>query len=154
MGGIIMRASVVSLLTAICMCTSGGTDAATGDEITLFSGDGQAQSYVALSDGLTVYLWDGTPAAYLISRSQGGFDVYGFNGFHLGWFERGVVWDHDGDAACAVKEVLQSTRLEPLRSLKQLKPLKSLKQLAPLRPLLSKRFGVMPCALLLASGAE
>ena len=107
-------------------------------------------AYVA--DDLTIYLWDGKPVAYLDSDSSGGFHVYGFNGKHLGWFVRGIIRDHGGDAACGVKGTGGLTELEPLKALKELKPLKSLKELAPLRPLFSLQWSRVPCSLFLREG--
>jgi hypothetical protein len=103
---------------------------------------------------LTIYLWSGKPVAYLTRDSAGGFHVYGFNGNHVGWFVRGVVWDHDGNASCAVKERLQFTELEPLKSFKQFKPFKSFKEFAPFRPFFTTSWGDTPCRFLLAEGAE
>ena len=125
-----------------------------GDEITFFDQRGKASAYVALDDGLTIYLWSGKPVAYLDRNAAGGFNVYGFNGKHLGWFVAGVVRDHDGDAACAVKERLRSTEFEPFKAFKQFKPFKSFKEFAPFRPSFTTSWGDVPCRFLLAEGAE
>jgi hypothetical protein len=126
---------------------------ASENELSLFDGQGHAIAYIALDDDLTIYLWSGEPVAYLTHDASGSYDVYGFNGSHLGWFQKVVVWDHAGGASCATKEAMQGTQLEPLKSLKQLKPLRSLRELAPLKPLLSNAFGDTPCMQLLGSGA-
>jgi hypothetical protein len=130
------------------------TASASENEISLFDGQGRATAYIAVSDDLTIYLWSGEPVAYMVSDSSDGYDVYGFNGKHLGWFLKGIVWDHSGGASCAVKDAIQFAQLEPLKSLKQLKPLKGLKELRPIRPVLSNAFGDTPCVLLLGSGAS
>lgn len=143
--------ALTALLLGIVLYTPSAAQGAE-DEITLFDARGKAVAYVALDDELTIYLWSGKPVAYLSSDSKGGFSVYGFNGKHLGWFVGGVVWDHDGDAACAVGEKLQSTEFEPFKSLKQFKAFKSFKAFAPFRPSFSNRFGDTPCSLLLAEG--
>ena len=121
------------------------------DETTLYDSKGKAAAYIA--DDMTIYLWSGKPIAYL-SSGGGGTSVYGFNGKHLGWFEKGYIRDHDGDAACGVKGVIRSPQLEPLKSLKELKPLKSLKELAPLKPLISMNWSDVPCRIVLGLGAE
>lgn len=123
------------------------------DEITLFNSRGNAMAYIA--DDLTIYLWSGKPVAYLKPDTRhDGLDIYGFNGKHLGWFVHGIAWNHDGDGACGVKEVLPVTTLEPLKSLKALKPLKSLRELAPLRPIFSRRWAKIPCNVFLFEGAD
>ena len=126
------------------------------DEISLYSGNGEAVAYIALSDELTIYLWSGEPVAYLSEDNAGGYHVYGFNGKHLGWFVGGVVRDHQGDAACAQKEVLQSTNFESFKAFKQFKPFKAFKafkEFSPFRPNFSSKFGQIPCNFLLASGS-
>jgi len=128
---------------------------ASDEEITLFNSKGKAVAYVAIDRDMTIYLWGGKPVAYLEpDKARAGFHIYGFNGKHLGWLVQGVASDHDGDAACAVKEKLNSTEIEPFKMLKELRPLKSLKELAPLRPLFSRSFGSTGCSLFLAEGAD
>lgn len=135
-------------LAAVLACLSG---IAAAQETTLFDSRGRATAYIA--EDLTIFMWTGKPVAYLERDSTAGFHVYGFNGKHLGWFTRGIVRDHEGDGTCAIKEAIQMTELEPLKSLKELKPLKSLKELAPLRPLFSSRWSEAPCRFFLLQGA-
>jgi hypothetical protein len=123
-------------------------------EVSLFDASGEAVAYVDTGDELTIYLWSGKPVAYLENRYGDSTHVWGFNGKHLGWFERGAIWGDDGSAACASKEAMTILpRLESLKSLKELKPLKSLKELPPLKPMLSGRFGRIPCAIYLEVGS-
>ena len=122
------------------------------DEVTLFDGQGNASAYIALDEKLTIYLWNGKPTAYLESDSAGGFHVYGFNGKHLGWFVAGVARDHEGNAACALKDRLQATQFEPFKDFKEFKPFKAFKEFAPFRPFFSSSWGDTPCRFLLAEG--
>jgi len=123
------------------------------DETTLFDADGRATAYIA--EDMTIYLWSGKPVAYLYSDSDHeGFDIYGFNGKHLGWFVGGIARDHEGNAACGVKSVVPLPQLEPLKSLKELKPLKSLRELRPLRPIFSRSWSDVPCRIFLYEGSE
>lgn len=124
------------------------------DEISLFNGAGKAEAYIDVEDELTIYLWGGKPVAYLEKDTEGGFHVYGFNGKHLGWFVKGVLRDHEGNASCAVKEVLKSAQYEPYKSYKQYKPYKSYTQYAPYRPSFSNSFGDTPCRFLLGEGGK
>jgi hypothetical protein len=120
---------------------------ALAEEISLFNAQGAAIAYIDADEDLTIYLWSGEPVAYLDDGN-----VYGFNGKHLGWFERGAIWGKDGGAACATAAAMPSTQFEPFKSFKQFKPFKSFKEFAPLKPLFSGRFGSMSCAVLLAAG--
>ena len=128
---------------------------ASDDEVSLFNGKGKATAYIAVDDGMTIYLWGGKPVAYLEpDKSGSGFHLYGFNGKHLGWFVQGVVRDHDGDAACAVKDRMKSTDFEPFKAFKEFKPFKAFKEFAPFRPTFSKSFGSVTCSLFLGEGGE
>lgn len=131
-----------------------GAGACQAAEVSLFDASGEAVAYIDTDDELTIYLWSGKPVAYLEDRDGGSIHVWGFNGKHLGWFERGAIWGDDGSAACATKEAMTSLpHLESLKSLKELKPLKSLKELPLLKPMLSGRFGHIPCAIYVELGS-
>lgn len=124
------------------------------DEVTLFNGAGKADAYIAVDDELTIYLWGGKPVAYLEKDSSGGYHVYGFNGKHLGWFVKGIIRDHEGNASCATKEAMSSTEYEPYKAYKQYKPYKAYTQYAPYRPYFSNSFGDTPCRFLLGEGGK
>lgn len=124
------------------------------NEISLLSRNGEAVAYIAVDDGLTTYLWSGTPTAYLKPDINGGYHVYGFNGKHLGWFMSGVIYDHQGLVACATNEVLETTKIENIKPLRDLKPLKSIEDIPPLRPIFSRSFGKKPCQFLIAEGMQ
>lgn len=140
------RALIIALLAL-------GTPAHADDEVSLFDGKGRPSAYIA--EDLTIYLWSGKPVAYL-ERDSGapGFHIYGFNGKHLGWFVGGVTRDHEGDGACAVKEVLRQTEFEPFRPFKEFKPFKSFKEFAPFRPFFSRQWSDTPCRFFLGEGAS
>ena len=105
-------------------------------------------AYIDVNDELTIYLWDGTPVAYLY-----GEDVYGFNGTHLGWFEQGIIYNHKGDAICVVQNRFSGyTSYEGYKGYKSYKPYKSYKEYSPYKPYFSNMFSSMPCSLSLAMG--
>lgn len=128
---------------------------ATAEEISLYSSDGSAVAYIDVDDEMTVYLWEGRAVAYLERRDASTFDVWGFNGKHIGWFANGAIWDNSGNASCALREALAfPPKFEPFKSFKQFKNFKSFKKLAPLEPLHSGHFGAIPCSLALAVGGN
>jgi hypothetical protein len=145
-----------TLISIALACTIFSKAQAYGDdETTFFDFKGRASAYVA--DDRTIYLWSGKPVAYLESDSlsRGDIHVYGFNGKHLGWFSKGIIYDHEGLAVGGVKGVFSSpTELGGLKSLKELKPLKSLKELAPLKPIFQKQWSEVPLRIFLALGAN
>ena len=128
--------------------------AADNDEITLFNSKGKATAYIAMDKEMTIYMWNGKPAAYLKSdRGTKGFHIFGFNGKHIGWFVEGIVRDHEGDAACAVKGRMKSTDFEPFKDFKEFTPFKAFTEFPPFRPFFSKSFGDVTCAAFLMEGA-
>src|SRR5690242_9087449 len=128
-----MKTSVrgIALAALILLCGFAAAQSSS-DEITIYSEKGKAVAYISDDDDSTIYLWNGQPVAYLHSE-----DVYGFNGKHLGWFVKGILYDHDGDVVGATKSHLMAPQISPIKSLKELKPLKSLRELKPLKPIFS-----------------
>jgi hypothetical protein len=123
---------------------------ALADDYALYDNTGAAVAYIATNDEYTIYSWGGEPLAYLQ-----GEHVFGFNGKHLGWFEDGIIWDHNGFATGFVKgAVIMPLQLEGLKGLKSLRPLRSLKELPPLKPIKTKSWSPTPLALFLAEGAD
>ena len=79
----------------VLLAAAVSSGAAYAEEITLYDSEGNAAAWIDTSDRNTIYLWSGEPAAYL--RKDGSVpDIYGFNGRHLGWLEKGIVRDHEG----------------------------------------------------------
>ena len=62
-------------------------------ETTLFNKDGDAVAYISDDYNKSIYLWDGSPVAYLYE----GQHVYGINGRHLGWFLNNIVCCSNGE---------------------------------------------------------
>jgi hypothetical protein len=145
-----LRAGSVLAAALILCCISHSPSA---EEVTLYDATGAPVAYVDTEDEFTIYLWSGKPVAYLDDYSRGTASVWGFNGKHLGWFERGAIWGEDGNAACAIKEVFSGfVKFEAFKAFKEFKPSKSFKEFEPLKPLLFGRFGRVPCAVHLAWG--
>jgi hypothetical protein len=121
------------------------------DATTLFNVDGVPDAYISFTeDEPTVYLWLGKPVAYLASSVGGGFNVYGFNGKHLGWYVNGVIRDHEGRLVCGVYRVVSNPKPEPLKPPKQLRPRESSKQVAPRKPLYKRQWSQTPCGAFLS----
>ena len=60
---------------------------------TLFNSNGEAEAYISDDYHETIYLWDGTPVAYLYTERH----VYGINGRHLGWFIDDILYNNNGE---------------------------------------------------------
>lgn len=94
-------------------------------------------------------MWSGKPVAYVDGES-----VYGFNGDHLGWFQKGIVYDNKGKAVAALAGVLDTVNPAPPKGLRQLKPLKSLKALKPLKPLFVTTWSDTPGSVFFLRGVK
>lgn len=100
-------------------------------EETLFEPDGIPVAYLAYDDENTLYLWDGTPVAYLETDNR----LYGFNGNHLGWYEKGIVRDLSGNKVGFNGKTLPVyAKYEPYKSYKRYKPYKSYQEYSKTKP--------------------
>ena len=59
----------------------------------LFDKKGFAAAYLADDYLNTIYLWDGSPVAYLYEDVH----IYGFNGRPLGWFMDDILYNNRGE---------------------------------------------------------
>lgn len=100
-------------------------------EETLYDPDGNAIAYIDYNDENTIYIWEGSPVAYLDEENR----IYGFNGKHLGWFEDGIVWNLTGDRIGFNKQTVPVfAKFEPFKAFKKFKPFKSYKEYAKYKP--------------------
>ena len=123
------------------------------EEITLFNSTGEAIAYID-SEDLTIYMWNGTPVAYLDAKG-GLFNIYGFNGEHLGWYEDGIVRDHGGYVVGFIKGATNvRTNYEPYKAYKKYKPYKAYKKYAPYKPYNRNQFSTESLSLFLMKGKK
>lgn len=105
-------------------------------EVTLFDKDKKAVAYIAYGEESTIYMWNGTPVAYVEQEDK----IYHFDGHFLGWLADGIVYDKEGYAVAAQKKVLKGEismiipQMEPVKSMKRTKPKKEIQVLAPTSP--------------------
>jgi hypothetical protein len=129
-----MRATASYLVVALILVCGGiyAQAAADSDEIALYNENGKPIAYIADDDDSTVYLWSGKPVAYLQSEN-----IYGFNGKHLGWFVKGLIYNHDGETVGATRSRVKGpVQISPIKSIKQIRPIKSIREIKPIRPIL------------------
>ena len=126
----------------------------TGQEISLYNSDGDAVAFIDTTDeDTTIYWWGGEPVAYLTYES-GSYNIYGFNGTHLGWYEDGIIRNHEGDAVGFKKGSVRGvyTNYEGYKGYKQYKPYKSYQEYAPYKPYYSTSFSNESLILFLKRG--
>ena len=125
-----MRKLIILILltfsSLVCFCQD-------DEEITLFNSKGKAIAY----------------------QDAGQWHIYGFNGIHLGWFEKGIIYNHEGDAEGFIKgATTQYTEYEPYKSYKEYKPYKSYREYAPYKPYFSNSFSTTPLSIFLMAGSS
>jgi hypothetical protein len=160
MGGIMQKKTIYQLFCwvfPLAVAAYGvAAHADDANELRLVNAGGATEAYIAVDDEMTIYLWSGKPVAYLVKTgATEDYNVYGFNGKHLGWFRQGAIYDHDGTAACATAQVMTAVaQIEPIKSIQQSRPIRAIPQIAPIQPVLAGRFGETPCRFLLGAGAK
>jgi hypothetical protein len=75
-------------------------------------------------DGEHIYLFSGTPVAYLAGDA-----VYTFSGEHIGWFEDG--WIRDKQGGCVL--FTADARGGPVKPVKHVKTVKGVKNVKPVK---------------------
>jgi hypothetical protein len=85
-------------------------------EKTLFDKTGTAVGYVTDDYNRSIYLWDGSPVAYVYNEEH----IYGINGRHLGWFINEILYDGAGDRIGFTNNTCPvSVAKEPMKSKRQ-----------------------------------
>ncbi|QHI35361.1 hypothetical protein IMCC3317_07070 [Kordia antarctica] len=128
----------------------------TAQEISLFDKNGDPIAYIATKEEMAIYLWDGTPVAYLDAENDEElYDIYGFNGNHLGWYDDGFVINHKGYIVGFVKSATNIfTRYEPFKPFKKFKPFKGFKKFPPFKPFFRDQFSTESFAIFLLRGKK
>lgn len=137
---------------SVLLAAAFSTGAASAEEITLYDSEGNAAAWIDTSRGNIICLWSGEPVAYL--RKDGNIpDIYGFNGRHLGWLDKGIVRDHEGLMAGFTKGSLNKhTEPEHYKPQKYQKPFRAQPEFSPRRPFYRNSFSKTPLSSFLMQG--
>jgi hypothetical protein len=150
MGKYSVYRNVLALILLHITCALSAQD----EEIAIFNSKGKAVAFLEVGEEQTIYMWSGKPVAYLF-KEGGETHIYGFNGKHLGWYEEGILYTHDGDAVGFIEGAMNLfTEFEPIKGFKRFKPSRSFKEFPPFKPFFSKYFSKTPLSLFLLEGAE
>lgn len=144
-----MRNLFLLLFSIVILCAGCHSDSEDNNEkpqdelqTVLYDKDKEAIAYIDYSDGATIYLFEGEPVAYIESEEQ----VYGFNGWLLGWYSDGVLYDLTCVAVGAKHGIVRGgintvvTHLERIKGVKEVKPVKSVKGNGFAHPVLFDRW--------------
>ncbi len=134
---------------------------AKAEEITLFDKNGDAIAYIADDDDMTIYLWEGSPVAFLVKSGDAknpktdNFSIYGFNGKHLGWISEGIIRDHDGYTVGFIEGSINiRTSREPRKGRQERTPRQSRQEREPREPRFSNNWSETPLKYFLKEGRE
>ncbi len=131
-------------------------DINSNEELTLYDGSGHAIAYIAFDKDATIYMWDGTPVAYLHGDNiYSETEVYGFNGNHLGWFSVGIVYDTQGDRVGFTKSTCPyATYAEFAKYAKYAKPAKMAREAPHSKPTFTVTLSNIPLKGFLLCGEQ
>lgn len=95
-------------------------------QISLYDNDGEARAYIDFGEDATIFMWDGTPVAFL-EKEGDDICVLGFNGSFLGWYEDGIVYDKKGYIVGARKDKISFfTGIEEIKGIQRITPIRSI----------------------------
>ncbi|MBP7510222.1 MAG: hypothetical protein KA807_20595 [Prolixibacteraceae bacterium] len=104
-------------------------------QISLFDSDGEARAYIDYDEDATIFLWDGTPVAF-VEKDGNDLCVFGFNGSFLGWYEDGIIYDKNGYAVGARKgAVNMMTKMERMKGMQKMTPMRPMTPMTPMQPM-------------------
>lgn len=113
----------------------GLTTTLNAQQISLFDSEGEARAYIDYDEDATIFLWDGTPVAF-IEKDGSDLCVFGFNGSFMGWYEDGIIYDKKGYAVGARKgAVSMMTKMEIMKSMQKMTPMRPMTPMTPMQPM-------------------
>ncbi len=123
-------------------------------EVTLFNSEGEAVAYIDYEKDATIFLWKGTPVAFL-KNDGGDMCVFGFNGNFLGWYENGIIYDENGNAV-SIREgaVNMATQIEPIKGIQEITIIRPITPITPIQPIWSNRWSSKSLIEFLYSGKK
>src|SRR5690554_1178030 len=91
-------------------------------QISLFDKDREARAYIDYDKDATIFMWDGTPVAYIEKKGKN-LCIFDFDGDLLGWYEDGVVYDKEGYVVGAkegASSMISHTKTERMKRMQKL----------------------------------
>jgi hypothetical protein len=126
-----MKKVFFTILTMVLFITL-----ANAQEVSLYDSEGEAIAYIDFSEDATIFMWDGTPVAFL-GKDGSNVCVFGFNGIFMGWYEDGIIYDKKGYAVGAKKSATNMiTKIERIKGIQRITPIRPITPLTPIQPIL------------------
>ncbi|MFN8698042.1 MAG: 4-fold beta flower protein [Flavobacteriales bacterium] len=128
------RAATVALGILLSLTTR-------AQQVNLYDDRGEVVAYIDYDEERTIYMWDGTPVAFL-ERDGQHTGIFGFNSTFLGWYEDGVVLDLEGYTVGSRKDALIQFYSEwlPFKGFQQIAPIQPITPFTPLKPFPQNRW--------------
>jgi hypothetical protein len=104
-------------------------------QISIYDSNGEAKAYIDYNKEATIFMWDGTPVAF-IEKDGNDLCVFGFNGSFLGWYEDGIMYDKKGFAVGARKGAVNMiTKIEKIKDIQKITPIRPITPITPIQPI-------------------
>jgi hypothetical protein len=112
---------------------AGLTFVANAQQVSLYDREGEARAYIDYDEEATIFMWDGTPVAF-VEKDGSDLCVFGFNGSFLGWYEDGIICEMKGYAVGARKGAVNMiTKIERIKGIQRTSPMRPI---TPIQPIL------------------
>lgn len=117
-----------------------GLSTVNAQQISLYDSEGEARAYIDFDKNGTIYMWDGTPVAF-INNDGRDLCVIGFNGKFLGWYIEGIIYDKKGYAVGARKGAVNIiTKIEKIKGIQRITPIRPIVPISPIKPILGNNW--------------
>lgn len=137
------------LFLFVCLFSS-----AVAQQISLFDKNGEAICYIDYNEESTIYMWDGTPVAFL-QKERSEECIFGFNGQFLGWFEDEQVYDKNGYIVGATKEKLNRiAKMERIKSMQRIAPIRPITSMTSIKPMFRFSWGETSLSAFILAGKK
>ena len=104
-------------------------------QTSLFDRDGEARAYIDYDKDATIFMWDGTPIAFL-KKDGSDICIFGFNGSFMGWYEDGIIYDRNGYVVGTKKGATNMlTKMERMKSMQRMTPVRPMTPVTPMQPM-------------------
>lgn len=144
-----MKTFIFTLLASISL-----TFSASAQQVSLYDSEGEARAYIDYDQERTIFMWDGTPVAFL-EKDGNDLAVFGFDGSFLGWYEDGTIYDKEGQIVGARKDAtIRITKMERMKGIQKMTPIRPITPITPIQPILKSSWSGTPLAEFLYSGKK
>jgi hypothetical protein len=135
-----MRSTILIMLLTISITINaqrtyyGYGGSSRNQQITLIDNEGEAIAYIDFDEDATIFMWNGTPVAFL-EKDRSDICVFGFHGGFMGWYENGIIYDKNGYPVGARKGAINMlTKMEGIKGMQKMVPMRPMTSMTPMKP--------------------